>query len=82
MINIGFGNIVSIDRIIAVIGSESAPVKRMISEARGRGLLIDATFGRKTRSVIICDTNQLVLASIQPETIAGRINGQASLDME
>lgn len=78
MINVGFGNIVSIDRIVAVIGSESAPVKRMVSEARSRGMLIDATFGRKTRSVLVCDTNQVVLASIQPETLAGRINDLAN----
>lgn len=74
MINIGFGNIVSANRIIAVISPESAPVKRIISEARDKGLLIDATYGRKTRAVIITDSSHVVLSSVQPETVANRFN--------
>ena len=74
MINIGFGNIVSANRIIAVISPESAPVKRIISEARDKGLLIDATYGRKTRAVIITDSSHVVLSAIQPETVGNRFN--------
>ena len=78
MVNIGFGNIVSASRIIAVISPESAPVKRIISEAREKGLLIDATYGRKTRAVIITDSSHVILSAIQPETVANRF----SADME
>ena len=74
LINIGFGNMVSANRIIAVISPESAPVKRVISEARDKGLLIDATYGRKTRSVIITDSSHVILSAIQPETVANRFN--------
>ena len=74
MINIGFGNIVSANRIIAVISPESAPVKRIISEARDKGLLIDATYGRKTRAVIVTDSCHVILSAIQPETVASRFN--------
>ena len=74
MINIGFGNIVSANRIIAVICPESAPVKRIISEARDKGLLIDATYGRKTRAVIVTDSCHVILSAIQPETVANRFN--------
>ena len=64
MINIGFGNIVSANRIIAVISPESAPVKRIISDARDKGLLIDATYGRKTRAVIVTDSSHVILSAI------------------
>ena len=74
LINIGFGNMVSANRIIAVISPESAPVKRVISEARDKGLLIDATYGRKTRAVIITDSSHVILSAIQPETVANRYN--------
>jgi regulator of extracellular matrix RemA (YlzA/DUF370 family) len=74
LINIGFGNMVSANRIIAVISPESAPVKRVISEARYKGLLIDATYGRKTRAVIITDSSHVILSAIQPETVANRFN--------
>ena len=74
LINIGFGNMVSANRIIAVISPESAPVKRVISEARDKGLLIDATYGRKTRDVIITDSSHVILSAIQPETVANRFN--------
>ena len=77
LINIGFGNMVSAGRIIAVIGPESAPVKRIVQEARDRGVLIDATYGRRTRAVLMMDSDHVVLSAIQPETIAGRLNGRA-----
>lgn len=73
LINIGFGNIVMADRIIAIISPESAPIKRIIQEAREDKLLIDATYGRRTRAVIITDSNHVVLSSIQPETVANRM---------
>ena len=76
MINIGFGNFVSANRIVAVISPESAPVKRIISEARDRGLLIDATYGRKTRAVIIADSSHVILSAIQPETVANRFDSE------
>ena len=72
LINVGFGNIVSANRIIAIVSPESAPVKRLIQEAKDQGKAIDATCGRKTRAVIIMDSDHMVLSAIQPETIAGR----------
>ena len=74
LINIGFGNMVSANRIIAVISPESAPVKQVISEARDKGLLIEATYARKTRAVIITDSSHVILSAIQPETVANRFN--------
>lgn len=76
LINIGFGNIVQANRIIAIISPESAPVKRMVQESREKGILIDATYGRRTRAVIITDSGHLILSSIQPETVAHRIIGR------
>lgn len=70
--NIGFGNIVSTLRIIAVVKPESAPIKRLINESRDRGKLIDATYGRRTRAVIICDSDHVILSAVQPETMANR----------
>lgn len=72
LINIGFGNIVASGRIIAIVSPESAPIKRIITEARDRGQLIDATYGRRTRAVIITDSNHVVLSAIHPETVAHR----------
>lgn len=74
LINIGFGNMVSANRIIAVVSPESAPIKRLIQETREKGLLIDATYGRKTRAVIITDSDHIVLTAVQPETIGNRLN--------
>lgn len=74
LINIGFGNIVSANRIIAVISPESAPIKRMIQEARDNKLVIDATYGRKTRAVIVMDSGHIILSAVQPETVANRSN--------
>ncbi|HLS88766.1 MAG TPA: DUF370 domain-containing protein [Sphingobacteriaceae bacterium] len=73
LVNIGFGNIVAADRIVAVVSPESAPIKRIISDARAEGLLIDATYGRRTRAVIITDSGHVLLAAVQPETIAQRL---------
>lgn len=72
LINIGFGNIVSAQRIVAIVSPESAPIKRIIQEARDRGMLIDATYGRRTRAVIITDSDHIVLSAVQPETVAHR----------
>lgn len=73
LINIGFGNIVTANRIVAIVSPESAPIKRTIQEARDKGVLIDATCGRRTRAVIICDSDHVILAAIQPETVAHRL---------
>lgn len=72
LINIGFGNLVSSNRVIAIISPESAPIKRLIQEKRDEGLLIDATYGRKTRGVIIMDSSHVILTAIQPETLGDR----------
>ncbi len=72
LINIGFGNIVSANRVISIVSPESAPIKRIITDARERGELIDATYGRRTRAVIITDSGHVVLSAIQPETVANR----------
>lgn len=72
LINIGFGNIVSANRTIAIVGPESAPIKRIIAEAKEANRLIDATYGRRTRAVIITDSNHIILSAIQPETVANR----------
>jgi regulator of extracellular matrix RemA (YlzA/DUF370 family) len=78
LINIGFGNIVSANRIIAIVSPESAPIKRVIAEARDRGVLIDATYGRRTRAVIITDSGHVVLSAVQPETVKHRLNVRES----
>ena len=74
LINIGFGNIVAANRIIAIVSPESAPIKRIIQDARDRGMLIDATYGRRTRAVIITDSDHVVLSAIQPETVSHRLD--------
>ena len=74
LINIGFGNMVSTGRLIAIVSPESAPIKRMVQEARERGMLIDATYGRRTRAVLVMDNDHIILSAIQPETVAGRLN--------
>ena len=76
LLNIGFGNMVSTDRLVAIVSPDSAPVKRMIQEGRERGILIDATYGRRTRAVLVMDNDHLVLSALQPETVAGRLNGE------
>ncbi len=76
LINVGFGNMVSSDRLIAIVSPESAPIKRMIQDARDRGMLIDATYGRRTRAVLITDSDHIVLSAIQPETVGNRVAGK------
>ena len=73
LVNIGFGNIVSANRIIAIVSPESAPIKRIVAEARDRGSLIDATYGRRTRAVIIADSDHVILSAVHPETVANRL---------
>ena len=72
LVNIGYGSMISAGRLIAVVSPDSAPIKRLISEARDRSMLIDASYGRKTRSVLIMDTDHVILSAIPPETVAGR----------
>lgn len=74
LVNIGFGNVVSANRIIAVVSPESAPIKRIIQEARESGRLIDATYGRRTRAVIVTDSDHIVLSALQPETVSHRFD--------
>ena len=76
LLNIGFGNIVSANRIISIVSPESAPIKRIIQDARERATLIDATYGRRTRAVIIMDSEHVILSAVQPETVAQRLNGK------
>ena len=73
LVNIGFGNMVSADRMIAIVSPESAPIKRIIQDAKERGTLIDATYGRRTRAVLVMDSDHVILSSIQPETVANRM---------
>ena len=74
LVNIGFGNTVSADKIVAIVSPDSAPIKRMVQDAKDSGIAIDATFGRKTRAVIIMDSDHIVLSAVQAETIASRID--------
>ena len=74
LINIGFGNIVSAERIISIVSPDSAPIKRIVQEAKDGKNAIDATYGRRTRSVIIMDSGHIILSAVQPETIAGRVD--------
>lgn len=78
LINIGFGNVVMAHRIVAIVSPESSPIKRLIAEAKERGKLIDATYGRRTRAVIVCDSEHFVLTSMQPETVAVRVTTRES----
>ena len=73
LINIGFGNMISAGRLIAIVSPESAPIKRIVQEARDKGVLIDATYGRRTRAVIITDSDHVILSAVQPETVANRL---------
>ena len=80
MINIGFGNIVSASRLIAIVSPESAPIKRIIQDARTNGTLIDATYGRRTRAVLVMDSDHVILSAVQPETVAHRLVGKETDD--
>ena len=81
-IHIGFGNLVNTNKIIAVVSPESAPIKRIIQEARENNILVDATYGRKTRAVIIADSGHIILSAVQPETVAGRLTGGKDDEIE
>ena len=82
LINIGFGNMVSARKLVAIVSPESAPIKRIIQDARDRGSLIDATYGRRTRAVIITDSDHVVLSAVQPETVANRLSDREEDDEE
>lgn len=82
LINIGFGNMINAGRLITIVSPESAPIKRIIQEAKEKGLLIDATYGRRTRAVIIMDSDHVVLSAVQPETVAGRLSDEEESDDE
>ena len=82
LINIGFGNIVSANRLVAIASPASAPIKRIIQDARDRGMLIDATYGRRTRAVIIMDSDHIILSAVQPVTVAHRLDDSELLEDE
>lgn len=82
LINIGFGSMVSESRVLAIVAPDSAPIKRVIQEARERGMLIDASFGRKTKAVILMDTDHVILSAITPETIAWRWQDKQNITYE
>ena len=77
LINIGFGNMVAANRLVAIVSPESAPIKRIIQDAREGGSLIDATYGRRTKAVLVMDNDHVVLSALSPEAIAGRVEGEA-----
>ena len=81
LINIGFGNMISMERLVAIVGPDSAPIKRLIQEARERGLLIDATYGRKTASVFVMDSDHVVLSAISAEKLAQRLGLEILTDL-
>lgn len=78
LLNIGFGNMVSANRLVAIVSPESAPIKRIIQDAKERGTLIDATYGRRTRAVLVMDSEHVILSAIQPETVANRLDSNAT----
>ena len=82
LINIGFGNMLSANRLVAIVSPESAPIKRIIQDARDKGCLIDATYGRRTRAVIITDSDHVILSAVQPETVANRLNDRSNEEDE
>ena len=82
LINLGFGNMISANRLITIVSPESAPIKRIIQDAKDNGMLIDATYGRRTRAVIIMDSDHVILSAVQPETVAGRIEDEEVADDE
>lgn len=82
LINIGYGNMISSSRIVAIVSPDAAPIKRMVQDAREKGFLIDASCGRKTKAVIITDSDHIVLSAIQPETVAHRVNDSKNVNGE
>lgn len=81
LINIGFGNMVSAGRLVAIVSPESAPIKRIIQDAKEQGSLIDATYGRRTRAVLLTDSDHVILSALQPETVANRFNDKEDTEM-
>lgn len=79
-ISIGYGNVVAADRVVALVSPDSAPVKRLVQDARDAGRVIDVTCGRRTRSVIITDSEHVILSAVQPETIGWRLNDKQTED--
>ena len=79
LINIGFGNIVNANRIISIVSPESAPIKRMVQDAKDSKMAVDATYGRRTRAVLIMDSGHIILSSVQPETVAGRLDDNVGM---
>ena len=82
LINIGFGNMVAAGRLVAIVSPESAPIKRIIQDAKERGTLIDATYGRRTRAVLVMDSEHVILSAIQPETVANRMGDSQEDDAD
>ena len=82
LVNIGFGSMVATGRMLSVLSPDSAPIKRMIQEARDRGMLIDASYGRETKSVILMDTDHVILSALTPETLTARMTGQQTDEIE
>ena len=82
LIDIGFGNMVSANRLVAIVSPESAPITRIIQDATDRGTLIDATYGRRTRAVLVTDSDHVILSAVQPETVANRLNDRDEEDEE
>lgn len=80
LINIGFGNVISAKRLVAIVSPDSAPIKRMVQDARDRGILIDASYGRRTRAVIIMDSDHIILSAVQPSTVAHRLDENAQTE--
>ena len=78
LINIGFGSMIAASRVLAIVEPDSAPIKRVVQEARDRGMLIDASYGHKTKSVILMDTDHVILSALEPETISARAEGEAA----
>ncbi len=82
LVNIGFGNIVSAERIVAIVSPESAPIKRLVQEAKDNKTAVDATCGRRTRAVLVMDSGHMILSAVQPETVGGRVDKTISEDKE
>ena len=80
LINIGFGNMVAAGRLVAIVSPESAPIKRIVQDAKERGTLIDGTYGRRTRAVLIMDSDHVILSAVQPETVANRLGDDTEED--
>ena len=81
LVNIGFGNMINAQRLVSIVSPESAPIKRVIREAEDKRILVNATYGRRTRAVIIMDSGHVVLSSLQPETVANRLNEKEDEEM-